>query len=378
MATTILNDSSEAKAYLQRFIAAAVGHNLSLENIDRSFAESCFNDLTRQEEINIQWRDQWGNWDWPFSEVQRRGELYTPRHDKLLNELRRKSGNIKSPLPLWPEDKSFALCLTHDVDEIHPPNSLRTGLRQARLLHRTKNSWPLVLKSCLRAIINSQFKKGRRISAKSRTLDDWLEAEDKHGFKSTFFIFPDKTTHSNQWDCTYRFKDKIDFKASYITLADTAREIDRLGWEIGLHPSYHSAAEKGLLKDEKKQLEQALNKAVISLRQHYLHYDIKMTPGLQADAGFKVDSTLGFNRTIGFRSGTSFPHWCWDNQNKKMLPVLEIPLIIMDTALFHPNSLEYNQDLAINHCLQIMETVRKFGGCLTLNWHHDYISQDIY
>lgn len=378
MVSSTLNDSSDATTYLQRFIAGAIGYNLPLENIDQAFAEDCFNDLTRQEELNIKWRDQWGNWDWPFSEAHRRGEIYIPRLDNLLNNLRSKLENIKSPLPHWPDGKSFALCLTHDVDEINPHNNLRTGLRRAALLRKTDNKWTVVLKSYLRAILNSAFKQKQINTLTSRTIDDWLEVEDQHNFKSTFFIFPDNTIRPNQWDCTYRLKDKIVFKANTITLTRAISEIDKLGWEIGLHASYHSATDNGILKDEKRQLEQTLNKAVISLRQHYLHYDITTTPGLQSDAGFRVDSTLGFNRAVGFRSGTSFPHWCWDHQNQKLLPILEIPQIIMDTALFHPNSLEYNQDLAINHCKQIMETVRKFGGCLTLNWHHDYINNDLY
>jgi hypothetical protein len=143
-----------------------------------------------------------------------------------------------------------------------------------------------------------------------------------------------------------------------------------------LHPSYHSALVSGLMVRGKKQLETACGREVISVRQHYLHYDVRVTPRLQADADLKVDSSLGFNRSIGFRAGTSFPFCIWDHENDCPLPILEVPQIIMDCSLFETGSLEYNEGLALDHSLEIMDRVAEVGGCLTLNWHHDYIHDD--
>jgi peptidoglycan/xylan/chitin deacetylase (PgdA/CDA1 family) len=372
--------SSRERDYVHRFLTDCLGIKLALNEIEPSLAETCFHELTRREEIDNIWRDQWGNWDWPFGEAHRRGELYTPRLDRILTDLRRQLPQRprKEAMPLWPDGKSFALCLTHDVDEINPRHSARNGWRRAALTRRTDGGWSKTIRTFARSMYDTATSPEPSAKSPSRTIDDWLELEDHYGYKSTFFIFPDRPPHPHQWDCTYRFADRMTFKANRITLAEAMREIDRYGWEIGLHGSYSSATEPDLLENEKSQIENAIDKPVTSVRQHYLHYDIRRTPGLQASAGLRIDSTLGFNRSVGFRAGTCFPFWCWDHEARSLLKLLEVPQIIMDSALFSPGSLEYNEDLAIEHCLQLMETVRQVGGCLTLNWHQDNINDDRY
>lgn len=73
------------------------------------------------------------------------------------------------------------------------------------------------------------------------------------------------------------------------------QEIDRRGWEIGLHPSWYSFDDSDELKKQKQALGNALGSEIVSVRQDYLHYDISVTPVVHAAAGFKYDSTLGFN-----------------------------------------------------------------------------------
>jgi len=60
------------------------------------------------------------------------------------------------------------------------------------------------------------------------------------------------------------------------------------------------------LKRQKGALEKALDHEVVSIRQHYLHYDIRVTPAVHAETGFKYDSTQGFNDNVGFRFGTYY------------------------------------------------------------------------
>lgn len=73
----------------------------------------------------------------------------------------------------------------------------------------------------------------------------------------------------------------------------------------------------------------------MSIRQHYLHYDIRVTPAVHAEAGFKYDSTLGFNDNVGFRFGTCYPWYLYDLKEKKEVSVIEIPLIVQDGAMLN-------------------------------------------
>jgi hypothetical protein len=67
-----------------------------------------------------------------------------------------------------------------------------------------------------------------------------------------------------------------------------------------------------------------------------IHYDIRVTPAAHAAAGFKYDSTLGFNDNVGFRFGTCYPWRLYDLKREEDLPVIEIPLIVQDGAMLNP------------------------------------------
>ena len=71
-------------------------------------------------------------------------------------------------------------------------------------------------------------------------------------------------------------------------------------------------------------------------RQHFLHWDIARTPQLQNAAGFTADATLGFNRTVGFRASTALPFRQFDVTADEALPLLEVPLVVEDSALLGP------------------------------------------
>ena len=119
------------------------------------------------------------------------------------------------------------------------------------------------------------------------------------------------------------------------------------GFDIGLHGSYLSALENGLLSEQKTFLEKTLSAPVNTTRQHWLHWKAPITPNLQVQAGFKADTTLGYNWNIGFRCGTSLPFFLFDYQAKKVLPRVELPLIIQDGALIGNNALELPPEEAI-------------------------------
>jgi hypothetical protein len=88
-------------------------------------------------------------------------------------------------------------------------------------------------------------------------------------------------------------------------------------------------------------------------------------------AGFSYDSTVGYNHTIGYRAGTT--------QVFKLIQatrLLELPLHIMDTALFRPNYLNLTYDQAAQRIGDMIDGVVKFGGALTINWHDRSIAPE--
>lgn len=105
-----------------------------------------------------------------------------------------------------------------------------------------------------------------------------------------------------------------------------------------------------------------------SVRQHYLRYDPARTPRLHVDAGFEIDSTIGFSDRIGFRRGTCLPHRLYDVERDLPLDIWEMPLAIMDSALFNRQNLELEE--AVEHTAALMATCRHFRGACVVLWHN--------
>jgi len=239
---------------------------------------------------------------------------------------------------IWPDNKKFAVCLTHDVDRIRKTYQYITQVKKAnylqvRQLFKFRNPYwgfPAIMR-----------------------------IEDKFGVRSTFFFMQESKKISllrpKQWVLSagkYKFDDKKVCKIIQL--------LHRNGWEIGLHGSYDSYKNENSLREEKKELEDVLGAEVIGIRQHYLNLEIPKTWRIQQRVGFLYDASFGFRDRVGFRDERYLPFHPFDDS------FLEIPLIIMDSALF----LNYDSEGVIwKECLSLIEKVEKQKGLLTVLWH---------
>ena len=99
------------------------------------------------------------------------------------------------------------------------------------------------------------------------------------------------------------------------------------------------------------------------IRMHWLYFSAT-SPRTLEDAGFGYDSTWGFNDAVGFRAGTA---QAFRLSGTKRL--LELPLTIMDTALFYPDRMALTREQAVERCRELIQQLRRFGGSLVVNWH---------
>ena len=146
-------------------------------------------------------------------------------------------------------------------------------------------------------------------------------------------------------------------------------ELVQAGFDVGLHGSSASATDATLLSAQRAVLEDAVGAEVRTTRQHWLHWDVRLTPAAQAAAGFTADSTLGFNRNIGFRAGTSFPFFLSTPDLFRAVDVLEIPLVAEESALFAANALELDESLAREVVQTLVDRVATVGGVFTTLIH---------
>ena len=138
------------------------------------------------------------------------------------------------------------------------------------------------------------------------------------------------------------------------------------GWEVGLHGGYYAYDNLEEMKKEKERLENVLGKDVIGYRNHYLRFKVPDTWELLAKAGFKYDTTFGYGDIVGFRNGMCHPFKPFNLNSAKEIDILEIPLIIMDGALF--GSVKSFKE-AWETTKRLIDTVEKYNGVITLLWH---------
>lgn len=304
--------------------------------------------------------------DFGYNILNRYSPMYRPIYDEALLTKGRKR-------PVWPSGKPFAVCLTHDVDRVSL-FSPRDHIRLSRIAWKANRPFSDRLKDVFGhtfQIVNGIF----RLDLIA-CLERWLQVEREVHARSTFFFSSGlgSIKRRDSRDCVYELFDYVLFNNQKCSVAEMIRDIHHQGWEVGLHPSWHSYNDYDEMRRQKAALESELNHDVVSVRQHCLRFDVRITPRILTQSGFLYDSTLGFNDNVGFRLGTCYPHYVVDIGTDEQLPLTEVPLIIQDGALLsRTKGLRLDPRTAFDYVKQLTCAVEEVGGVLTVLWHPDYI-----
>ena len=244
-------------------------------------------------------------------------------------------------------DHDFALCLTHDVDR--PYKRVQTVYRA--VLDRDP--------SHLRALAP-----GRK---PYWTYDDLLALEEDLGVRSAFYFLDEQSLWERpprEWLTHEAWRLYADrYSITDPAIVDLIDRLDRGGWEVGLHGSYHSYREPERLRSEKARLESVLGAEVVGCRQHYLNLEIPGTWRAQADAGLRYDTSLGSSSAYGFDGGYQ-PFRPFADES-----FVEFPLTLMEVAL---PDVESRPEHAWRECEALLEEAREEGAVMTVLWHPRY------
>ncbi|MBA6257121.1 MULTISPECIES: polysaccharide deacetylase family protein [unclassified Colwellia] len=281
----------------------------------------------------------------------------------------------------WPELKRkesiFSNVVSCDVDwPFHPAHfsiaSLIRGggaaLYRDRSIHR-----PLkMVNSYLRRVLGLDFEDSYRDAL------SWImDVNEKLGNRVAFYFIAD---HSSKLDSNF------DLSGEY--LQELITEITQRGHEIGIHPGYNTFNDPILFKKSVDSLKTALKKADlpqdnIGGRQHYLRYDIGITPLLWENNGLTYDSSLGYADSAGFRCGTCREYSMYDLLNRNGLKLKQKPLVAMEASIIS-NQYEAlgHSELAIKRFLDLKKSCEKMSGHYNLLWHNSNLvskaDKDIY
>jgi len=289
-------------------------------------------------------------------------------HIAFLRDLITGSGVSLVEIPPMPHGYQFLACLTHDVD--HP------SIRQ----HKCDRTVFGFLYRAVFASLGRLFRGQMSVQdlfrnwAAALTLplvqlglakDFWREFADRYleleaGLRSTFFVIPFKNRPGSKSDGPAPSLRAARYRAQDI--ADTIRKLTNAGCEVALH-GIDAWLDSSEGHEELREIRHLTGASAIGVRMHWLYYNQQSATTVEA-AGAAYDSTIGYNETVGYRAGTT--------QVYKPLAasrLLELPLHVMDTALFYPSYLNLTTHRASVLLGRMVDNAVRYGGALTINWH---------
>lgn len=301
--------------------------------------QGIWDNFCRKEEYGSKISDRYDRFPYYASECR---NIFEPHVSKYLHE---QGYHVE-----YPENKPFAVCLTHDIDEVYSPIGGKSiaALRQLRDARYSE---------CIHSLG----------AMRSRKMPLWnfsriMAVEEAYGARSSFFFM---VQDPGSRDFAYRIED----------CEEIIKELSDRGWDVGLHGGCTAYNDPVEMSEKKARLEHVLGKKVVGYRNHYIRMRVPDTWEHIANAGFEYDTTLGYADCIGFRNGMCHPFRPFNLRTGEEIDIFEIPLAIMDTTLFFRMHMDFQRAWALTE--QIIDTVERYHGVLTVLWHNTHFSGDM-
>lgn len=304
--------------------------------------------------------DTYGRYKWENS-IQKR--LNTP-HIPLVNYyfewlidiivLYCKANNLKYNR-LNPLGKA-TLHLTHDIDLLRYNTFRKNAYRWAQILGIKECDTDK--KRLTKQSINNLFKylTFNKIDNPYWSFGKILNTEQYYGYKSSWFFLPKNNT---LFDADYNIEDE--------DVVEIINKIYSLNNDIGLHISFNGNNPINI-SSELKRLKNTYSFIKNNTRAHFLKINIDSSFRDMYNASVETDCSFGFAKHEGYRNSYCFPFYPFDHEKQEIIPMLEIPLAIMDTTLLTHKKMSYEE---IFDTLELyLEETRKFGGILSILWHN--------
>jgi hypothetical protein len=143
-------------------------------------------------------------------------------------------------------------------------------------------------------------------------------------------------------------------------------------FEVGLHPSYASSVDHAIAQEDRKRLEDIVQRPVRIGRQHFLRWRYPDTLAYLNEQNFLEDHTLGFSDRPGFIAGTCTPFPWYDLEHERETDLMLWPFAVMDSAL-HDRMGMGPEDATRTMCA-VSDAVREVKGTFVSVWHDRFLS----
>jgi len=312
--------------------------------------------LSRWEETVSLDRDHHGRFEAKHSISGRCNCLHRPIVDELVGLVWNMLSSLDPALTRKPS--RFEAIITHDVDDIakwtSPTRFVRSTMGEL-IRHRNPFKTLRTLWQVARGTAQDPYD----------TFDYIMTLSEQNGLRSHFFFMVGGTsTHDQRYDI---------LGSAATKLIDT---ISKRGHQIGYHPSYNTNQTPALFCSEIATLRAISKQPVVSGRQHYLRFSVPDTWRIWSQNGMQWDTTLGFAETLGFRAGTCHPFPVFDCRSRQPLPLVEIPLTMMEATCIDYMKLSPTEMKSAIRVL--IKVVQKYQGTMVVLWHNSSFNTAVY
>lgn len=313
--------------------------------------------LSRDEERQTSQRDQHGRFHKESSVAAAAGLSDTPILDIMIEALKQRIVAVARGRGIhvyehspWPSGKTFAVALSHDIDDAIDTSISVAGRKViAAALAAASANWPRARR---------RMSDARGLASQRRVSPYWCmqrmaDMEESQSCSSTFFVLGHTSRVVKEAEAAARRYD-----VSSPEVRRMLRGLAETGAELALHISYDGADRLGELGDEAQQVSRAAGRPVRGARGHYLRVSVPETFEAERRVGLRWDATLGWARGWGYRQGTGYPvrHLLGTGRH-----LWTVGLHLMDVAV--------PADQFLGAATRLIDIARATGGCASILVH---------
>ncbi len=237
------------------------------------------------------------------------------------------------------------VALSHDCDQLRGNDVYSQGIRLVRAAEAVaRGRWRRAGRH-LRASIQNSLEPDRFFAGNLRGM---LDLERQFEFRSVSYFL---TGAGGRYGA----------RSGDSAAVATARALP-VGWEAGVHYNYHTLKSAAALDRELAIVRSARGPApVIAGRAHYLTFDPLKSPAFLEHRGIRYDESVGWAGQLSYKSGVAGPVRLYDASADRVLDVVEMPMMCMDSTLVATGGME--QFAAMQAHLRVV------GGVLSVLFH---------
>jgi hypothetical protein len=144
-------------------------------------------------------------------------------------------------------------------------------------------------------------------------------------------------------------------------------------YKTGIHPSWQSGTEDGLLDKEIHVLQEIIQQPISVSRNHYLRFNLPHTYRKLMAAGISDDYSMAYGNVNGFRASYVMPYRWYDLEKEAETDLVIHPFCFMEAASFFNQG--YSVEMAAEEIQYYYDTVKKEKGEFITLFHNHFLTE---